>query len=119
MTQQCFNLNFVQLAATTKKKRTRSNNYQRTSWSICWSTFMIAETTCVLIVSTCMRSTDPFVYFLVIKGEEKKEGERKKERKEERKKVRKKERWEEEGRKNEWKEERDLGKVLRMAWMGL
>ena len=45
----------------------------------------------MLIVSTCMRSTDPFVYFLVIKGEERKKG-GKKERKEERKKVRKKER---------------------------
>ena len=46
----------------------------------------------MLIVSTCMRSTDPFVYFLVIKGEEKKEGERKKERKKGGKKESKKER---------------------------
>ena len=46
----------------------------------------------MLIVSTCMRSTDPFVYFLVIKGKERKKGgkkESKKERKEGRKKERK------------------------------
>jgi hypothetical protein len=34
------------------------------SFSTCWSTLMIADTTWVFTVSTCMRSTEPFVYFL-------------------------------------------------------
>ena len=49
---------------------------------------MMAETTCVLTVSTCIRSTDPFVYFLGRTEEERKEAkieERKEERTEERK----------------------------------
>ena len=53
---------------------------------------MLFDLTCVLIVSTCMRITDPFVYFLVIKGKERKKGgkkESKKKRKEGRKKERK------------------------------